>query len=83
MEELSRLGHFLKGSSATLGFTKIKDSCQIIQQYGHRLNVDGSPEADESVCLKKITEALEAVKIDKVELEVRMNKFFGLGNGSD
>lgn len=45
--------------------------------------MDGSPEADESVCLKKITEALEAVKIDKVELEVRMNKFFGLGNGSD
>ncbi|KAK5661445.1 hypothetical protein OQA88_11346 [Cercophora sp. LCS_1] len=76
--ELSRLGHFLKGSSATLGFTKIKDSCQIIQQYGHHLNVDGSPEADDSVCLKRITEALKAVKVDKEELKKKMDKFFRL-----
>jgi osomolarity two-component system phosphorelay intermediate protein YPD1 len=75
--ELSSLGHFLKGSSATLGFNKIRDSCQIIQQYGHRLNVDGTPETDDKVCLKRIGEALATVKVDTKELEKLMKKFFG------
>jgi len=74
--ELSKLGHFLKGSSATLGFTKIKDNCQIIQQYGSMQNIDGSKEPDEDVCLKKCADALAAVKVDKGELEKKMRKFF-------
>ena len=40
------------------------------------MNVDGSAEPDEEVCLKKITDALTAVKVDKVELEKTMFKFF-------
>jgi len=76
LNELSSLGHFLKGSSATLGFNKIKDSCQVIQQYGHRLTVDGNEEPDEEVCLKKIAEALKKVKVDTAELEAQMTKFF-------
>ncbi|KAL1884311.1 hypothetical protein VTK73DRAFT_5 [Phialemonium thermophilum] len=78
LEELSSLGHFLKGSSATLGFTKIRDSCQIIQQYGHKQNVDGSPEPDEKACLAKITEALKAVKKDLGELESLLKRFFNV-----
>jgi HPt (histidine-containing phosphotransfer) domain-containing protein len=77
LAELSSLGHFLKGSSATLGFLKVKDSCQVIQQYGHKLNLDGSPEADEQVCLSKITEALQAAKDDMAKLETMLKKFFG------
>ncbi|KAK0635003.1 signal transduction histidine kinase [Bombardia bombarda] len=75
--DLSSLGHFLKGSSATLGFTKIRDSCQVIQQYGHKLTVDGAPEPDSEVCLQKIKDALKAVKVDTAELEEMMKKFFG------
>jgi osomolarity two-component system, phosphorelay intermediate protein YPD1 len=80
LDELSSLGHFLKGSSATLGFTKIKDSCQLIQQYGHKMKIDGTPEPDEAVCLARITEAIKTAKADMVELEKLMEKFF---NGSD
>lgn len=76
LADLSSLGHFLKGSSATLGFSKIKDNCQVIQQYGNKMNVDGTPETDEEVCLKKIQEALKAVKEDTTSLEKTMNKFF-------
>merc|ERR1712000_228939 len=36
LEQLSALGHFLKGSSATLGLTKVKDSCEKIQHFGAR-----------------------------------------------
>ncbi|KAH8906983.1 histidine-phosphotransfer domain, HPT domain-containing protein [Coniochaeta sp. PMI_546] len=80
LAELSSLGHFLKGSSATLGFIKVKDSCQVIQQYGHKLNLDGSPEPDEQVCLAKITEALQAAKDDMAKLETMLRKFFGEGS---
>ncbi|KAJ9165256.1 Histidine-phosphotransfer domain, HPT domain-containing protein [Coniochaeta hoffmannii] len=80
LAELSSLGHFLKGSSATLGFLKVKDSCQVIQQYGHKLNLDGSPEPDEQICLSKITEALQAAKDDMAKLETMLKKFFGEGS---
>ncbi|KAK4122925.1 histidine-phosphotransfer domain, HPT domain-containing protein [Parathielavia appendiculata] len=76
LESLSSLGHFLKGSSATLGFNKIRDGCQIIQQYGHQLNVDGTPETDPAVCLKRIAEALSTVQADTAKLEKVMKKFF-------
>lgn len=78
LEDLSSLGHFLKGSSATLGFNKIRDSCNVIQQYGHGLNVDGTNEPNKEVCLKKITEALSKVKVDTEELEKQMKKFFNV-----
>jgi len=75
--ELSKLGHFLKGSSATLGFSLIRDSCQVIQQYGSHLNVDGSMETSDAVCLDKIREALSAVKVHTAELMEKMKGFFG------
>lgn len=76
LQQLSGLGHFLKGSSATLGFNKVRDSCQIIQQYGSQLNVDGSHEPDKDVCLKKIKEALDAAKVETAELHNLMTTFF-------
>ena len=82
LNELSGLGHFLKGSSATLGFNKVRDSCQVIQQYGHKLNVDGSPEPDEEVCLRRITDALKTLKTDFEELEKQLKNFFS-GNDAN
>ena len=34
LSALSRLGHFLKGSSAQLGVLKLKASCEKLQYYG-------------------------------------------------
>jgi len=81
--ELSSLGHFLKGSSATLGFNKIRDSCQVIQQYGHKLKVDGTAEPDEAVCLEKIADALRTVKVDTEALKEQMKEFFHWGNDNE
>jgi osomolarity two-component system, phosphorelay intermediate protein YPD1 len=74
--KLSSLGHFLKGSSATLGFVKVMRSCEEIQHYGGKTNPDGSSEADEDVCLAKITAALARVKVDYAEVKEIMQKFF-------
>ncbi|KAH8677382.1 hpt domain-containing protein [Xylariales sp. PMI_506] len=76
LEELSRLGHFLKGSSATLGLTKVKDSCEKIQRYGKKENEDGSPENDEEVCLKRITSTLPILKTEYQEAETALKNFF-------
>lgn len=42
LEELSSLGHFLKGSSATIGLVKIKEHCEKIQHYGAGKNAAGT-----------------------------------------
>ncbi|RYP14993.1 hypothetical protein DL765_005990 [Monosporascus sp. GIB2] len=78
LEELYKLGHFLKGSSATLGLTKVKDSCEKIQRYGKKENLDGSPQTDEELCLSRITETLKEVKAEYADAESTLKKFFNM-----
>ncbi|EFW98891.1 phosphotransmitter protein [Grosmannia clavigera kw1407] len=76
LNQLSDLGHFLKGSSATLGFSTVRDHCQVIQQYGRGTTLDGSAEPDQDVCLQRITDALAAAKLNMTVIEEKMNAFF-------
>lgn len=74
---LSSLGHFLKGSSATLGLTKVKDSCEKIQHYGQMKDEAGTTdETDEDKCLEKVKETLAAVRIEYAEVEKVLRKFY-------
>jgi osomolarity two-component system phosphorelay intermediate protein YPD1 len=76
--ELSSLGHFLKGSSATLGLTKVKDACEKIQHYGAGKDETGTnDEPDEKVSLNNIEKTLSDVKKDYKEVEVFLRKFYG------
>lgn len=76
LSDLSSLGHFLKGSSATLGLAKVRDGCEKMQRYGKKENVDGSPEDDEEICLKRIKEAFEAVKSDYHDVEKALREYY-------
>ena len=76
LDERYRLGHFLKGSSATVGLTKVKDSGEKIQRYGKRENLDGTPEKDDEVCLSRIETTLKVVKNEYAEAEKTLKKFF-------
>lgn len=78
LKELYSLGHFLKGSSATLGFTKVRDSCQIIQQYGNGVTLDNTPEPNQDVCIAQITKALAQAKKDMTELKRLLQVFFNV-----
>lgn len=74
---LSSLGHFLKGSSATLGLTKVKDSCEKIQHYGQKKDEAGTAdEPDEKKCLARIKETLASVKEEYDEVEKVLKKFY-------
>lgn len=76
MKELGELGHYLKGSSATLGLNKIRDSCEHIQRYGKMENADGSPLTDKKKCLELIAEALEVVKVDYADASKVLRKYY-------
>ncbi|KAL6887005.1 histidine phosphotransferase HPT1 [Trichoderma evansii] len=76
LDKLSELGHFLKGSSATLGLVKVRDGCEKIQRYGKQENLDGSPEKDVKVCLEQIKSALATVKTDYEKVEKGLRSFY-------
>ncbi|GAO18444.1 uncharacterized protein UV8b_07219 [Ustilaginoidea virens] len=83
MTKLSELGHFLKGSSATLGLVKVRDGCEKIQRYGKNENLDGSEEPDVDKCLKLIAKVLAEVKADYKDVEKRLRAYYDKGNDDD
>ena len=77
LANLSSLGHFLKGSSATLGMTKVKDSCEKIQHYGaHKDDVGQPTDMDDTALLKNIKATLETVKVEYKEAERVLKQFY-------
>lgn len=77
LDELSRLGHFLKGSSATLGLTKVKDACEKIQHYGAGKDGTGSSSEPKDKCFENIKLTLKDVKKDYAEVVTILKRFFG------
>lgn len=78
LEQLSQLGHFLKGSSATLGLTKVKDSCEKIQDFGSHRDATGSEqEVNDAVYLERIRQTLSRLKEDYREVEELLREFYG------
>jgi len=78
LDQLSALGHFLKGSSATLGLTKVKDSCEKIQHLGARKDETGTTdEPDDEKTLKKITKIIDQAKKEFEVAERLLKRFFG------
>jgi osomolarity two-component system phosphorelay intermediate protein YPD1 len=72
---LSSLGHFLKGSSATLGVTKVQNMCESIQHYGDlRDNKTGKILTSE-VAVSKISAALKEAKEAFKEAEIWLRKW--------
>ena len=77
LAELSSLGHFLKGSSATLGLNKVKDSCEKIQHFGaHKDETGTKDEPDSAKCLKRIQDTLQEVKAEYAEVEKVLKRFY-------
>ena len=80
LDELSSLGHFLKGSSATLGLVKVRDSCEKIQHYGARkdeIGNDTSKRFPDSWYLDLIMKTLVDVKKEYKEAEKVLKRFYG------
>jgi osomolarity two-component system, phosphorelay intermediate protein YPD1 len=77
LNQLSQLGHFLKGSSATLGLTKVKDSCEKIQHFGAHKDETGSrEEPDDEVCLDNCKKTIKEAKDQFHQVEVVLKRFY-------
>ena len=77
LEQLSALGHFLKGSSATLGLTKVKDSCEKIQNFGAKKDETGTNDVDDvDTCLKNLKEEIKVAKKEFEVVEGQLKQFY-------
>ncbi|KAJ5515208.1 hypothetical protein N7527_006768 [Penicillium freii] len=78
LDELSALGHFLKGSSATLGLVKVKDGCEKIQNFGaHKDETGLIDQPDTEFCLKAIKKTLDEVKVEYRKVEKLLRRYYG------
>lgn len=77
LDQLSQLGHFLKGSSATLGLTKVKDSCEKIQNFGAQKDETGTKEEpDDKVSLAKLKVTIKEAKEQFHQVEAVLKKYY-------
>ncbi|CAO3640763.1 unnamed protein product [Mucor hiemalis] len=76
LNELSRLGHFLKGSSAAIGLKKVKATCEKIQNVGNQQDEEGTGELEKDEALKRITPLLPQVKKEYSEAEEYLKNFY-------
>ncbi|CAO2650856.1 Nn.00g091530.m01.CDS01 [Neocucurbitaria sp. VM-36] len=76
LKELSELGHFLKGSSATLGLTKVKDSCEKIQHYGSQKDETGVKDITEKESCDKLKTTIAQAKKEFLEVKDVLKEFY-------
>ncbi len=77
MGELSRLGHFLKGSSATLGVAQVRNACEQIQYLGRLVHPeDHSAAIAEPEALSRISKQLQVASGALAEAEQFFNQFY-------
>ena len=81
LSELSSLGHFLKGSSAALGVSKVQLSCEHIQHYGQLK--EGVATLTEAEAIVKITKSLARAREEYEEAKKWLELFYTEYKGED
>lgn len=71
---LSSLGHYLKGSAASLGLVKIQEQCERIQNYGLKKDFDGL--LNDRSWKDAIKEALEKAREEFVNARTFFSEHF-------
>lgn len=74
--KLSDLGHFLKGSSATLGITHVQSSCEKIQRYGQLRDEEKGIDLDAKLALDLIAQLIAQVKVDYAVAEKWLKNWY-------
>jgi osomolarity two-component system phosphorelay intermediate protein YPD1 len=76
LAKLSSLGHFLKGSSAALGVSKVQASCEKIQHYGQLRDEEEGKDLSRDAALDKIHQLLGQVKAEYSVAETWLKKWY-------
>ncbi|CAA7261429.1 unnamed protein product [Cyclocybe aegerita] len=80
LEQLSSLGHFLKGSSAALGLSRVQSTCEKIQHCGHRRDENNNKDLSPIEALQQMRILLKSVRLQYAEAEIWLKNFYGEGN---
>lgn len=81
--QLSSLGHFLKGSSATLGLIKLRQACEKIQNLGAGLDARGAGKiTDATQSLDEIETTLKVMKEDYKQVRSFLRSFYNEPEGN-
>lgn len=73
---LSSLGHFLKGSSAALGVSRVQISCERMQHYGSLRDEEADVDLTPDTALAKITSLLALVQEEFKDAEKWLRDWF-------
>ncbi|KAJ2399158.1 Phosphorelay intermediate protein [Coemansia sp. RSA 2559] len=76
LAKLSSLGHFLKGSSATIGVKKVQDSCKHIQYLGKMQGMNGEGSVSRDEALRLIGQELKSGKAEFKKAEEFLRFFY-------
>ncbi|KAI9597339.1 signal transduction histidine kinase, partial [Syncephalis fuscata] len=76
LESYAKLGHFLKGSSATLGLQKVEDTCEKIQHSRASADEASLPEIDDDAALARGIELLARLKREYRRAERHLCRFY-------
>lgn len=77
LAQLSALGHFLKGSSATLGLTRVKECCEKIQNLGaHKDETGTRDEPNDDKCLERCQKIIAEAKSHFRDAETVLRRFY-------
>lgn len=77
---LSRKGHFLKGSSAALGLNKVKASCEKMQHYGNKKKANGEGTLTETEAMDRCKALLEQLKDEQKLSKAWLERFYAERN---
>lgn len=84
LRKLSELGHFLKGSSSTLGLIKLQKTCEKIQNYGKGLDATGTTPFPDPPDNRKSAEHIQScitdAKSEFVEAKDILKRFFEIAD---
>jgi osomolarity two-component system phosphorelay intermediate protein YPD1 len=81
LAELSSLGHFLKGSSAALGVSKVQLSCENIQHFGQLR--EGNAFITEAEAIGKITKSIAHAREEYADAKTWLEWFYANSGAED
>ena len=74
---IGKLGHFLKGSSAQIGLSRLRYTCQKIQNVGRLQAEDGQGSITATDAVTLLTHLIPLLKKEYAEAEAVLRQTFG------
>ncbi|ORX83163.1 putative histidine phosphotransferase HPT1p [Anaeromyces robustus] len=76
LPSLSNLGHFLKGSSSSLGIRKVREICEQIQHIGNLKEGNGTGEISPADALGRLPGLVDSAKRAFIEAKEYLNSIY-------